>query len=47
MLRGWVNYFAVGHSGACFGYSKIGGEEGQARFGGRLETTGLRLGAME
>ena len=22
MLRGWVNYFAVGHSGACFGYSK-------------------------
>jgi RNA-directed DNA polymerase len=22
MLRGWVNYFAVGHSGECFGYIK-------------------------
>ena len=20
MLRGWVNYFAVGHSSECFGY---------------------------
>jgi RNA-directed DNA polymerase len=22
MLRGWVNYFAVGHSGECFAYIK-------------------------
>jgi RNA-directed DNA polymerase len=22
MLRGWVNYFAVGHSSECFGYIK-------------------------
>ena len=22
LLRGWVNYFAVGHSSACFGFIK-------------------------
>ena len=22
MLRGWVNYFAVGHSSVCFGFIK-------------------------
>ena len=48
MLRGWVNYFAVGHSSECFGlHQRLGGEEGQAPFGARSETTGLRLGAME
>ncbi|WP_354125434.1 MULTISPECIES: hypothetical protein [unclassified Bradyrhizobium] len=24
MLRGWVNYFAVGHSSECFSYIKDG-----------------------
>ena len=31
MLRGWVNYFAVGHSSACFSFIKeLGGKEGPA-----------------
>jgi RNA-directed DNA polymerase len=43
MLRGWVNYFAVGHSSECFSLIK----EGQAPYGASSEATGLRLGAME
>ncbi len=27
MLRGWVNYFAVGHSSACFSFIKAGVEK--------------------
>jgi RNA-directed DNA polymerase len=27
MLRGWVNYFAVGHSSECFGYINDGVEK--------------------
>ena len=23
MLRGWVNYFAVGHSSECFDYTQL------------------------
>ena len=48
MLRGWVNYFAVGHSSECFSlHQRLGGEEGQAPSGACSETKGLRLGAVE
>ena len=44
VLRGWVNYFAVGHSSACFCFIK---EEGPAPYAASPETQGLRLDAME
>jgi hypothetical protein len=48
VLRGWVNYFAVGHAGECFRYiKKLGGEEGPAPYAAGSETKGLRLEAME
>ena len=43
VLRGWVNYFAVGHSLQL--HQRLGG--GQAPSGACSETKGLRLGTME
>jgi RNA-directed DNA polymerase len=47
MLRGWVNYFAVGHSSECFSFVKDWVEKGHAPAGTCLEAKGLRLGTME
>jgi len=48
MLRGWVTYFAVGHSSECFSYIRDWVEKkGQAPSGAGSETKGLRLGAVE
>ena len=42
ILRGWVNYFAVGHASTCFGYLEdpAPSDEGS-------EAKGLRLDAVE
>ncbi len=45
MLRGWVNYFAVGHSSECFGFIKDWVEKKVRRQCACSETTGLRLGS--
>ena len=48
MLRGWVNYFAVGNSSECFTYIRDWVEKkGQAPSGACSETKRLRLGAVE
>ena len=47
VLRGWVNYFAVGHASECFGFWRDGGKEDQAPFDASPEPKGLRLGAVE
>ena len=46
MLRGWVNYFAVGNSSECFAYIRDWVEK-KVRRGACSETKGLRLGAVE
>ena len=44
ILRGWVNYFAVGHSSRCFSLrQRLGGEEGPAASDACPEAAGLRL----
>jgi RNA-directed DNA polymerase len=48
ILRGWVNYFAVGNSGECFSFIKDWVEKKIRRHMGRgSETQGLRLEAVE
>ena len=48
VLRGWVNYFAVGHSSACFSFIKDWVEKKVRRpLAAGSETQGLRLGAVE
>jgi RNA-directed DNA polymerase len=47
VLRGWVNYFAVGHSGECVSFIKDWVEKKVRPSGARSETKGLRLGTME
>jgi RNA-directed DNA polymerase len=48
VLRGWVRYFAIGHSSRCFTFIKDwGGKEGAAPFGAIQQTTGLRLEQVE
>ena len=47
MLRGWVNYFAVGHSSACFSFIKDWVEKKIRRHMLRPETKRLRLDAVE
>jgi Group II intron, maturase-specific domain len=48
VLRGWMNYFAVGHASECFGFVKDWVEkEDPAPFAASPEPTGLRLGAVE
>jgi hypothetical protein len=48
ILRGWVNYFAVGHSSRYFTfYQRLGGEEGPAASDASSEAQGLRLEAMK
>ena len=48
LLRGWVNYFAVGHSSACFGFIKDWVEKkNSAPSVACPGTKGLRLVAVE
>ena len=48
ILRGWVNYFAVGHSSRCFAfYRDLGRKENPAAHDARKETQGIRLETME
>ena len=48
MLRGWVNYFAVGPLQSLLHvHQRLGGEEGPAPFAAGLETPRLRLDAVE
>ena len=48
ILRGWVNYFRVGHSSRCFSMVKrLGREEGAAASDACQRTQGLRLEAVE
>ena len=48
ILRGWVNYFAVGHSSRVFlVYSRLGGKEDSETSGTRPPAQRLRLEAME
>ena len=45
--RGWVNYFAVGHSSECFRFIQDWVKEGSAPTDEGSETKGLRLDAVE
>jgi RNA-directed DNA polymerase len=47
ILRGWVNYFAVGHSSRCFSFVRHWVEMMIRRQMMRAETPGLRLGEVE
>jgi len=48
ILRGWVNYFRVGHSSSCFSMVKtLGREEGQATSDACPGTQRLWLEAVE
>ena len=48
LLRGWVNYFAVGHSSECFSFIKDWVEKKVRRqLGACSEAEGLRLGTVE
>ena len=48
ILRGWVNYFAVGHSSRCFSLVKrLGGKEDSAAPDACPEAQGLRLETVE
>ena len=48
VLRGWVNYFAVGHASECFGFVKDWVEtKSRLLYAASSEPTGLRLGAVE
>ena len=48
ILRGWVNYFAIGHSSRCFwSCSQLGGEEDTAAYDARQETPGIWLEEVE
>lgn len=47
ILRGWVNYFSVGHSSRCFSYVKDWVEKSPATFGADAEEEGLRLEEVE
>ena len=48
VLRGWVNYFAVGHSSECFSFIKDWVEKKVRRqLAHACEAKGLRLGTME
>ena len=48
ILRGWVNYFAVGHSSRCFCVRpRLGGEEDAAAPDARPAAPGLRLAEVE
>jgi hypothetical protein len=48
VLRGWVNYFAVGHSSECFSFIKDWVEKKVRRqLAHAAEAKGLRLGTME
>ena len=47
VLRGWVNYFAVGHASESLRLrERLGGKEDPAPFAAGPEPTGLRLGAV-
>jgi hypothetical protein len=47
ILRGWVNYFAVGHSSRCFVYPRRGGEEDSAATEASPAAPALRLATVE
>ena len=48
ILRGWVNYFAVGHSSRCFWLRpRLGGEEDEAAPDACPAASGLRLAEVE
>jgi hypothetical protein len=48
ILRGWVNYFAVGHSSTVLlVFQTMGGKEDSAASDACPRTTGVRLEAME
>ena len=48
VLRGWVNYFAVGRAERVLRLrERLGGEEDPAPYAASPEPTGLRLGAVE
>jgi hypothetical protein len=48
VLRGWVNYFAIGNSSRCFSYVKCwGGEEGAATSAAGPKLQRLRLEEVE
>ncbi len=48
ILRGWVNYFAVGHSSRCFSFIKDWVEKkGPAASDAGSEAAWFRLAAME
>ena len=48
ILRGWVKYFAIGHSSRCFSYHpKLGRNEDSAPSGPGVPTSRLRLEAVE
>ena len=45
VLRGWVNYFAVGHSSECFGFIKHWVEKKIRRHLGRAQTERASAGS--
>ena len=48
ILRGWVNYFRIGHASRCFAYREgLGREEGAAPPDAGEEPSGLRLEEVE
>ena len=48
VLRGWVNYFAIGHSSECFSFIKDWvAKKVRRQLAFASEAKGLRLGTME